>query len=104
VLFAQVGAPLQTRVTVDGEALVDDGVAAVLFAVFQVRQRLLPRLVTHLSWENATSIEQLPACNLGRLHIAFVHASEAAHMDSFPPATNVIDAVTNPITACSGSQ
>ena len=33
----QVGAPEQVRVTVDGEALIDDGVAAVLFSVFLVR-------------------------------------------------------------------
>lgn len=32
----QVNAPEEIRVTVDGEALIDDGVAAVLFIVFQV--------------------------------------------------------------------
>jgi NhaP-type Na+/H+ or K+/H+ antiporter len=31
----QVNAPEEIRVTVDGEALIDDGVAAVLFIVFQ---------------------------------------------------------------------
>ena len=34
--LVQVNAPEDIRVTVDGEALVDDGVAAVLFMVFKV--------------------------------------------------------------------
>ncbi len=44
----QVGAPEEVRVTVDGEALIDDGVAYVLYAVFLVRCRLTGFLTTSL--------------------------------------------------------
>lgn len=36
-LCEQVKAPMAVQVTVDGEALVDDGVAAVLYSVFLVK-------------------------------------------------------------------